>query len=528
MRTAASVKRVALVLAVLGVSGTLFAQDAPPGAQPQAAPPPAPALTPEELDTLTAPVALYPDALLSQVLMASTYPLEVVEAQRFVQSNSNLTGDALANALNQQSWDPSVKSLVNTPSVLQMLDDKLDWTIKLGDAFLAQQQDVMASVQRLRRDAQQAGNLQTTPQQTVTYETGDNSAAQPYVVINDVDPDYAYVPIYDPFSIYGVWPYHSHPWFWHPHDYVPTRGIWWGDRYQYGPAWGYAWGRPDWHDHHIDVDVNRNATFNPHIDRNVYITQYDHDTHANAPAKGAFAWQHDPAHRLGVSYADPRVAREFGGRTAAQDVRSREQYRGRVDNSVAPQPNGLQHAAPNARIEPNADANARAAANARTDEAQRAANDHATNDRPTEVRSDDARERDARANAAKTDADRPTEVRPSETDTHQAQTPPVERAAPDRSAPDRSTPDRSSADRSSSDRGGAFEGSNERGGDVSADTARGEQSRGAESHAAESHADDSHAEPHSAPAAAPEPSHGGGGGGPPAGGGGPHGGGGHH
>ncbi|MDD2744804.1 MAG: DUF3300 domain-containing protein, partial [Rhodocyclaceae bacterium] len=125
----------------------------------------------EELDQLMAPIALYPDALLAQILMASTYPLEVVQAARWVKANPKVTGKALEGAMVNQTWDPAVKSLTSVPQVLQQMNDKLDWTQKLGDAFLAQQADVMDTVQLLRAKASANGNLKTTEQQVVKTET---------------------------------------------------------------------------------------------------------------------------------------------------------------------------------------------------------------------------------------------------------------------------------------------------------------------------------------------------------------------
>src|SRR5437899_11725363 len=124
----------------------------------------------EELDQILAPIALYPDSLVAQILMASTYPLEVVQADRFAKQNASLKGEALTKALESQSWDPSVKSLVNFPQVLTMMSEKLDWTQKLGDAFLAQQKPVMDTIQSMRAKAQAAGNLKTTKEQTVIVE----------------------------------------------------------------------------------------------------------------------------------------------------------------------------------------------------------------------------------------------------------------------------------------------------------------------------------------------------------------------
>src|SRR5262244_37552 len=164
---------------------------------------------PEEIEQLVAPIALYPDSLVSQILMASTYPLEVVQADRWVKANKSLQGEALTKALEAQSWDPSVKSLVNFPQVLAMMSEKLDVTQKLGDAFLAQQKDVMEAIQWLRAKAQGQGNLKTTKEQTVIVE---QPAAQTTVVrIEPADPQVVYVPTYNPTVVYGAWPYPAYP-----------------------------------------------------------------------------------------------------------------------------------------------------------------------------------------------------------------------------------------------------------------------------------------------------------------------------
>src|SRR5690349_1758842 len=165
-------------------------------------------LKPEELDALVAPIALYPDALLSEILMASTYPLEVIEADRWVNENKNLKGDALKSAVDQQSWDDSVKSLAATPSVLDMMSQKLDWTQKLGDAVLAQQPDVMDAIQRLRTKAQANDKLASNQQQTVSTQ---QQGGRQVIVIEPTEPNTIYVPYYDPSVVYGPWPNPAYP-----------------------------------------------------------------------------------------------------------------------------------------------------------------------------------------------------------------------------------------------------------------------------------------------------------------------------
>jgi hypothetical protein len=179
----------------------------------------------EELEQLVAPIALHLDALLAQILMASTYPLEIVSAARWVQANPNLQGQALEDALQTQPWDPSVKSLAAFPQVLTMMNEKLDWTQKLGDAFLAQQKDVMDAVQRLRTMAQAQGHLHTTPEQRVIVEQAAESQTT-VVKIEPANPQVVYVPSYNPTVVYGAWPYPAYPpYYYYPPGYVAATSI---------------------------------------------------------------------------------------------------------------------------------------------------------------------------------------------------------------------------------------------------------------------------------------------------------------
>jgi hypothetical protein len=187
------------------------AQDVPSEEQQQ------PVLSAAQLDQLVAPIALYPDPLLAQVLMASTYPLEVVQAHRFAKANKGLKGDKLTKALDKQDWDSSVKQLVSTPTVLAMMSDQLDWTEKLGDAVLAQQADLMNAIQRLRGQAQANGKLETTKQQKVTVS---QEANEQVIEIEPASPDIVYVPYYDPAVVYGEWQYPDFP----PYYYPPPAG----------------------------------------------------------------------------------------------------------------------------------------------------------------------------------------------------------------------------------------------------------------------------------------------------------------
>ena len=171
-------------------------------------------LSQAQLEALVAPIALYPDPLVSQVLMASTYPLEVAEASNWLQANKNLKGDALNQALQEQTWDASVKSLVSFPPVLEMMGTQLSWTQKLGDAVLAQQSDAMTAIQALRAKAKQSGALQTNAQQTITTQ---GSGSQQAIIIQPTNPQVIYVPAYNPTVVYGAWPYPVYP----PYAYSP-------------------------------------------------------------------------------------------------------------------------------------------------------------------------------------------------------------------------------------------------------------------------------------------------------------------
>src|SRR5256885_1028357 len=210
--------------------------------------------TPEQLQQLVAPIALYPDALVAQILAASAYPTEIVEADRWVQQHSDLKGQQLAQAVDQQSWDASVKAVAQFPSVLGNMDKNLSWTSSLGDAYVNQQQDVLDAVQTMRKRAQQAGNLKTTPQENVVTQ-GQT------IVIQSAKPDVVYVPTYDPWLVYGP-PVVAYPgWFWYPGLYAVGPGISFGFGFGIGFFGGFGWGFHhwgfDWHDRFVRHDHDR-------------------------------------------------------------------------------------------------------------------------------------------------------------------------------------------------------------------------------------------------------------------------------
>ena len=269
--------------------GTVWAQD-----QTESTPPQQQLLDAAQLDQLVAPIALYPDPLLAQVLMASTYPLEVVQADRFAKANKKLKGDKLKQTLDQQNWDASVKELVSTPTVLATMNDQLEWTQKLGDAVLAQQTDVMDAIQRLRAKAQANGKLETTKQQTVTVTQ--QADQQQVISIEPASPEVVHVPYYDPGVVYGEWSYPEYP----PYYYPPPAGYIMGGAIATGLAWGaaYAIGREIWD----DIDWNR-GDINIDVDRNIDI-----DRNVNVDRK---SWQHDSSHRRGVKYNNDAVRNKF-------------------------------------------------------------------------------------------------------------------------------------------------------------------------------------------------------------------------
>jgi hypothetical protein len=302
-------------VATVLLASLLVAQQPPPppgGAPPlgQTAPqdqtaPPAQPLSPPQLEDLVAPIALYPDNLLSQILVASTYPLEVVEAQQWLQQNRNLTGQSLVNASQRQNWDPSIQALVVFPDVLGRLNQDIRWTTDLGNAFLAQQADVMAAVQQMRARAQANGKLQTGPQENVTTE---NQNGQSAIQIAPPDPGTVYVPNYNPEWVWGPPPYGIYPPLFYPpigvgFGFFPgiDLGFYFGGGWGLWGGFGWGWG-PNW----FGGGIFLNAGF--------FHRFGFRDFHPGFG--GSNVWAHDPAHRLGVAYPNRAVASRFGGAAA--------------------------------------------------------------------------------------------------------------------------------------------------------------------------------------------------------------------
>src|SRR5258708_4211731 len=309
----------ALVMAIPVAVSAQTADKAPaPGdpAQPASqSPPTAELLKPQQLEALVAPIALYPDELLANVLAASTYPLEVVQADRWLKERKALKGDALKKEVEKQSWDDSVKALASTPDVLTMMSDKIDWTKNLGDAVLAQQPDVMDAIQRLRTKAYDNKKLTTTKQQKVSVQTQESKQV---IVIEPADPETIYVPHYDPTTIYGTWPYTDYPpyYFAYP-SYIGAGVIAAGLAFGAGWAigrWGNYWGGGcNWGN------------------RNLYVNHYNKINNIGNN------WQHNPAHRQGVRYNNANVQQRFGNNNLKAGAANRMDFPGR-DGQPAPRP----------------------------------------------------------------------------------------------------------------------------------------------------------------------------------------------
>jgi uncharacterized protein DUF3300 len=306
-------------IAFLALLAALAAGPAPQGALAQERP----AFSQAELDQMIAPVALYPDPLLSQMLMAATYPLEVVEAARWSSAHPDLRGDAAVKAALGEGWDPSVTSLVAFPQVLAWMDENLKWTTAVGDAFLAQQPQLMETVQNLRARAQGAGTLRSDDRVVVSQEG-------PTIVVVPADPQVVYVPYYDPFVVYGSWWWVDYP----PVRWRPWRG------YVARPGvvvvWtpgirvtsGFFFGGIDWRQRQARVVRVNNYYYSRTVTVNREVTVN------RAPG----TWQHDPGHRRGIGYRDAAVQRRFAATAPAQREPSRAPAQPGAARAISPPP----------------------------------------------------------------------------------------------------------------------------------------------------------------------------------------------
>jgi hypothetical protein len=309
---------VALICALLLVPGdlTIYAQSSPQDAsQEQAA---APKIPNDQLDSLVAPIALYPDPLLAQVLVASTYPLELIQLQQWLPKHKDLKDKALVAAVEKEDWDPSIQAMAPLPDVVKQLAENIKWTTDLGNAFLAQQSDVMDAVQRMRMKAKDAGNLKTTEQQKVETKTIESKTV---VVIEQAQPQVIYVPSYNPTVVYGP-PVYPYP----PIVYPPAGAVVAGMAISFGigmamgAAWGGGWGyNSGWGHSNNNITINNNNNFVNNSNRN----------NVNRPSQrpaggGGNNWQHNPQHRGGAPYSNRATATKYGGSARGDSIATRQ------------------------------------------------------------------------------------------------------------------------------------------------------------------------------------------------------------
>jgi Protein of unknown function (DUF3300) len=309
-----SVVAILCALALLPGDRMVYAQAAPQ--QGASSGQDAPKIPNDQLDSLVAPIALYPDPLLSQVLVASTYPLEIIQLQQWMAQHKDLKGDALTTAVQKEDWDPSIQAMSVLPDAVKQLADNIKWTTDLGNAFLAQQADVMDAVQRMRMKAKNAGNLKSTEQQKVEVQTVESKTI---VVIQQANPQIVYVPSYNPVVVYGPPVYPYPPIYYPPPGYYAAGvaiafgvGIAIGAAYHGGWGYGCGWG-------HSSININVNNNYVSHYNR-TNINNGNRVSHHN----NGGTWQHNPQHRGGAPYSNRATATQYGGTTRGDSLASRQ------------------------------------------------------------------------------------------------------------------------------------------------------------------------------------------------------------
>ena len=321
----------ALVCTIVLIPGTVPTTPAQPVSQQASAPAEAVAKIPnDQLDALVAPIALYPDPLLAQVLAASTYPLEIMQLQQWLAKNKNLKDKALVDAVAKQPWDTSVQAMASLPDLVKRLADDIQWATDLGNAFLAQQSDVMDAVQRMRAKAKDTGNLKSNEQMKVETKVIENKSV---VVIEQSSPEVVYVPSYNPTVVYGppVYPYPpvAYP---PPGYYAAGMAISFGVGVAMGAAWGGGWGNCGWGGNN-EININNNNNFN----RNTNVNGGNRNTSVGSGNRGgntANSWNHNPQHRGGAPYANKSTANKYGG-TARGDSTANRQASARQQQTSA-------------------------------------------------------------------------------------------------------------------------------------------------------------------------------------------------
>ena len=302
----------ALICAIAILPGDmnlLASQASPPPADEQAA-----SFPPEQLESLVAPIALYPDPLLSQTLVASTYPLEIIQLQQWLEKNKTLKDKALADAVQKEPWDASIQAMAALPDVVKQLAENIKWTTDLGNAFLAQQSDVMDAVQRMRKKAQEGGNLKSSEQQKV--ETKEVASKQ-VIIIEQQNPEVVYVPSYNPTVVYGAPAYPYPPIAYPPPGYYAAgMALSFGIGIAMGAAWGGGgWGyNSGWGGGNNNININTNNNFVKNSNRQ----------NVSNRTGGGNNWQHNPQHRGGAPYSNGATAKKFGGTARGDSMTSRQ------------------------------------------------------------------------------------------------------------------------------------------------------------------------------------------------------------
>ena len=277
----------------------------------------APKIPNDHLDSLVAPIALYPDPLLAQALVASTYPLEIIQLQQWLAKHKDLKDKALADAVLKENWDPSIQALAALPQVVTILSENIKWTTDLGNAFLAQQSDVMDAVQRMRAKAQGTGNLKSTEQQKVETKVVESKQV---IVIEQAQPNIVYVPSYDPVVVYGAPAYPYYPMVYPPGYAVAGMALSFGMGMMMGAAWGGGWCcNAGWGgNNNININNNNNFVRNSNNRANV-------NRPSNQPARGGSSnWQHNPQHRGGAPYSNRATAKQYGGTARGDSMANRQ------------------------------------------------------------------------------------------------------------------------------------------------------------------------------------------------------------
>ena len=265
-----------------------------------------------------APIALYPDPMLSQTLVASTYPLEIIQLQQWLEKNKGLKDKALADAVKKQDWDPSIQAMAALPEVVKQMAENIKWTTDLGNAFLAQQGDVMDAVQRMRKKANDSGNLKSTEQQKVETKVVESKQV---IVIEQASPQVVYVPSYNPTVVYGAPVYPYPPIAYPPVGYYAAgMAISFGVGMAMGAAWGGGWGyNNNWGGGNNNININNNNTFVNNSNR-----QNVNNRQNASNRSGGNTWQHNPQHRGGAPYSNKATANQYGGTARGDSMASRQ------------------------------------------------------------------------------------------------------------------------------------------------------------------------------------------------------------